>query len=660
MPISKIRIVIAASAVVSSAIAGVSIAQAQEELAQFNITNITDYHGYISATKAHPGAAMLKCAVDNAADGLPQAFVSSGDNIGGSPFASSILDDEPTLDVLNQMGLDFSAVGNHEFDKGYADLTGRVADLANFEYLGANVEGGNPGLAPYGITELDGVKVAFVGTVSQETPMLVNSEGIEGITFSDPVAMTNRVADQLVESGEADVVVALFHEGISGTEQWSENIDAIFAGHTHQVRNLGTDQGPLIMQAGNYGHALADVDFSYNRSTDELIVNDARILGVEEINACGTPDSAISKIVAQAEIDAGEAGKEVVATIEDDFLRALDEGAESGSNYGAESQLVNMIANAVRWSMTTNTATTADIGLMNAGGLRADLFAGEVTYAEAFEIQPFAGEDSFVTLKGADFKDVLEQQWKENSARPVAALGVSDNVSYTYDINRPIGDRITSVSIDGAPLDPARDYVVAASVYLLSGNEGMEALTRGTAPAQTGIVDVQSTIGYLANNYVVPRYGQAQISVTPSSEFNAGETITLDLAGLRYTQSDTATEVTVSLGDVIVSAPIEPTLGAAGFGEAGTATVNVEIPADLSGAQELVITTDAGTHISMPVSVVGAQQPQPQPQPAGSSILGTGLLSGILGIFAGIFGAIGVVNWIDPTFIQHIQQRFFA
>ena len=74
--------------------------------------------------------------------------MSSGDNIGGSPFQSSILGDEPTLEALNQMGLDYSAVGNHEFDKGYADLSGRVADLADFDYLGANVEGENPDLAP--------------------------------------------------------------------------------------------------------------------------------------------------------------------------------------------------------------------------------------------------------------------------------------------------------------------------------------------------------------------------------------------------------------------------------------------------------------------------------------------------------------------------------
>lgn len=216
--------------------------------------------------------------------------------------------------------------------------------------------------------------------------MLVNPSGIECITFTDPVEVTNTIADELVASGEADVVVALYHEGITGNEAWSENVDAVFAGHTHQVRDLVTVYGPLMLQAGNYGHVLADVDFSYNHTTDELVIDNASVLGVEEINACGNPDPALEAIVAQAQLDAGEAGKKVVATIDSDLLRAKNEGEESGSNYGAESQLVNMIATGVRWSMSTNTSVTADIGLMNAGGLRADLFAGDVTYEEAFEI----------------------------------------------------------------------------------------------------------------------------------------------------------------------------------------------------------------------------------------------------------------------------------
>lgn len=174
------------------------------------------------------------------------------------------------------------------------------------------------------------------------------------------------------------------------------------------------------MQSGNYGHALADVDFSFNHDTGELTVDDARMLGVEDINACENPGDTIADIVVQAELDAGEAGKEVVATIDGDFLRATDEGAESGSNYGAESQLVNMIASAVRWSMSTNTANTADIGLMNAGGLHADLFSGDVTTPKLLKsslspvkihLSPSRDQTSKMPLSSSG-KKVLHDQWQ--------------------------------------------------------------------------------------------------------------------------------------------------------------------------------------------------------------------------------------------------------
>lgn len=659
---SGLRQVVAAATVAAVSVSGVAIAHAQENIGQFNITNITDFHGYIAPAAAHPGAAMLKCAVDRAAGELPQAFVSSGDNIGGTPFSSAILDDEPTIAALNEMGLDFSAVGNHEFDKGYADVTGRVTDLADFPLLGANVEGGSPELAPYGLAELDGVDVAFIGSVTAETERLVAAEGIEGIIFTDPLAATNRLADELVANDTADVVVALYHEGITGTEQWSENVDIVFSGHTHMVIEPTTEHGPLLMQAGNYGHNLADVNLSFNHDTQELTVDQAQLLGVAEINACGMPDPTIQQIVAEAEELAADAGQEVVATVPSTFYRGRNEGGETGSNHGVESQLNHLVAEAVRWSITNSTGVTADIGLMNAGGLRADLMGGEVTYAEAFEIQPFAGENSYVTISGADFKAAMEQQWKEESARPVESLGVSDNVSYTYDITRDIGDRITAMTIDGEPLDPERDYVVAGSVYLLSGNDGFTAFTRGTEPAQTGIIDVQSTIDYLAaNEGVTPRSGQSHISVTPSGEFIAGEEITLELGGLSYTQGDTATTVTVSLGDAATTAPIEETLGEPGYGEAGQATVTLTVPAGLSGEQKLRVTTDVGTDITQPIMVSGVGEPVPgeeTPTPGiGSSQTGSSALTGVLGALAGVIGTLGLLSWLQPNVLRQLQEQ---
>lgn len=576
------------------ALAQQSAAPAQQPV-RLSVQNITDFHGHFSETKDDPGAARLSCALDRAAEGGPRVLTASGDNIGGSPFNSAILDDEPTVEVLNQMGLDATAVGNHEFDKGYADLTERVIPNADFAVLGANVSGGQIPLEPYAIREIDGVRVAMVGAVTADTPQLVGGEGVAGLHFSDPIEAVNTTADALVESGQADVVVALLHEGVQGDERWSPNVDIVFPGHTHRVVEPSTP-GPLIVQAGQYGRNLVDVDLTVDPATKQARIDAVHLLDEADIRACENPNPEIAATVAAAEAQAEEEGKEVVSTVNAPFYR--------GTNRAVESQLNNLLAEVAREGITKNTGVSADIGVMNAGGVRADLEAGEVTYADAFAVQPFGNDNTYTTLKGADFKDALEQQWQAQESRPALSLGVSENVTYTYDPTRPIGDRVTSVTISGAPLDPNKDYVVAGSTFLLGGGDGFEAFTRGTPLASTGYIDVESFIEYLKNHPdLTPRAGQSNVAITPRGQWTPGGTVTLDLSSLIYSQGETATTVTVQIGDSQVSAPIDPDFGHPDFGEAGKATVTLPIPAGLSGEQSLTITTDAGTSISQPITI---------------------------------------------------------
>ena len=150
-------------------------------------------------------------------------LISSGDNIGASTFVSMVADDLPTLDVLNAAGIEASTVGNHEFDKGWTDLAGRVVPKASgFDYLGANVyeRGTTTVAAPlqeYTVVEKAGVRIGIVGVVTADLPSLVSPGGISNLTIGDPVAAVNRVTAQLLDgnaaNGEADVVLASLHEG---------------------------------------------------------------------------------------------------------------------------------------------------------------------------------------------------------------------------------------------------------------------------------------------------------------------------------------------------------------------------------------------------------------------------------------------------------------
>ena len=161
-------------------------------------------------------------------------LLSAGDKIGASPSVSSVQQDEPTIEALNELGLQASAVGNHEFDRGFADLTDRVgvdgeSGLADFDYLGANVyRGGEPALPEYALLDAAGVTVGVIGVVTEETSSLVSPAGIEGITFGDPVEAANRVVDELTDGAgeEADVIVVLAHEGAPGNDSLEEQLAA--------------------------------------------------------------------------------------------------------------------------------------------------------------------------------------------------------------------------------------------------------------------------------------------------------------------------------------------------------------------------------------------------------------------------------------------------
>lgn len=151
--------------------------------------------------------------------------------------------------------------------------------------------------------------------------------------------------------------------------------------------------------------------------------------------------------------------------------------------------------------------------------------------------------------------------------------------------------------------------MVAGSKFILGGGSGFTAFTEGTALSNLGITDVDSTINYLTDNPgVTPRAGQSAVSVIASGDLLAGQEIALDVASLSYTQGDTASEVTVSLGAASVTAPITGLTGSKDLNDAGQASVTFTVPADLSGTQDLYISTNAGTDITLSVNVEPAAE----------------------------------------------------
>ncbi|MDQ3790081.1 MAG: ExeM/NucH family extracellular endonuclease, partial [Actinomycetota bacterium] len=491
------------------------------------ILGINDFHGRLEPPSAGVGgAAQLAGLVDQLREQNPNTlFLSAGDNIGASTFVSAIDNDNPTLDALNLMGLDAAAVGNHEFDKGFADLSGRVTDRADFPYLGANVYRGDERVLPaYDVQTVAGVRVGVVGVVTEQTASLVSPDGIAGLTFRDPVAEADAVAGQLKDgdegNGEADVVVLLAHEGaatenIGSAEDLqndpvfgdftraSADIDAILSGHTHQpyafqIPVPGTDRTRPVLQAEDYGVKLGKVTLSIDPATKTVVSSNAELL-----NVTGAPSNPeVADLVARAKANAAELGKQPLGKITADIKRAYSStGAE---DRGSESVLGNFIADVQLAGTKDQGRGGAQIAFMNPGGLRADLLYapdGVVTYAEAFAVQPFANDVVTKTYTGAQIKQVLEEQWQPAGAsRPKLHLGVSSGFRYMYLPDNPAGQRITGMWLNDEPIDPAGTYRVTVNSFLAAGGDNFKTLAGGTNPATTGDNDLTMLTAYIGAN----------------------------------------------------------------------------------------------------------------------------------------------------------------
>ncbi|GHD45551.1 ExeM/NucH family extracellular endonuclease [Mycetocola manganoxydans] len=617
-----------------------------------NLLNINDFHGRIDANTVKFAGTIESLKAQFGAD--QSLFLSAGDNIGASLFASSSLLDQPTIDVLNALGLAAAAVGNHEFDQGYDDLVDRVMNggqNARFPYLGANVylKGtSTPALDEYAIFEVDGVDVAVIGAVTEETPTLVSPGGITDLEFGDPVEAVNRVAAQLSDgdesNGEADVIVAEFHEGAGAgipdgstleeevlaggafadiVSKTSAEVDAIFTGHTHKqyawdapVPGVSGETRP-ILQTGSYGENIGQIVLTVDTASGDVTSYEARnVVRVTtedaELIATYPAVAEVDRIVRAAIAESNVIGNQVVGSATAPITTAFANGVRDDRS--SESTLGNLVANSLVESLSSADRGSAEIGVVNPGGLRADLAAGDITYAQANAVLPFLNNLWTTTLDGEQFKELLEQQWQLDAdgnvpSRPYLQLGLSDNVSYTFDPARTQGDRITSITVNGAPIDPAADYRIGSFSFLLQGGDNFRIFNEGVNTRDSGLVDRDAWIDYIrTNSPLSPSFDRRSVQVTgiPTGPVAEGSTLTLNLAKLDLTSagSPVNTSVTAAIdGATVATSPVT----------AGEATVSFTVP-DGAGEKTLtIVAQESGTTVTLPLTVTsGAPTPAPE------------------------------------------------
>ena len=595
----------------TSAAAATRVDAISAGLTQVNLLNINDFHGRIDSGSIDGTLGLqVACTIEGAKTALGDdktVFLSAGDNTGASIFASTIANDEPTIAYLNALQLKATAVGNHEFDTGFGDLTTRLTGLANFDYLGANVSrNGAPALKEYSLQTVNGVRVGVIGAVTQETPSLVSPTGVTGLVFGDPVAAVNRVADQLTDgnqaNGEADILVAEIHDGPSAADslaarvaadasfakivnQTSPKVSVIFNGHTHLAY---TWDGPTtsgtrsVSQSGSYGAFVGQVQLGYDPATRTVKEYRTTNLSTATANlaACaGDPQYVAAKaIVTNAIASAKVLGEKPVAKVTADVTTAFKDATPVNGIYtgkvrddrGRESTLGNMVAQAWLDEVNVPGRPGADIGIQNPGGIRAELYYkasgsegdGVVTYAEAAGINPFANTLQTIDITGSQFKTVLEQQWQPaGSARPFLAMGLSDNVTYTFDESRPSGDRVTSITVDGRPIDAKAIYTVASGSFLIAGGDNFTVLQQGTNSKDSGLIDTDAFVNWLsAHKTVSPSYVKHGVRVQVAGDVKPGKTVTVTVEGLDLTSLGAPANTELSLvsdGKLIAKTPVQ-------------------------------------------------------------------------------------------------------
>lgn len=540
------------------------------------LIGFNDYHGHLQS----PGQLAAKAGAPRVAVGGADALAShvaalkaanplnavvgAGDFIGASPMISSLFHDEPSVESLNRIGVEFNAVGNHEFDRGVAELRRLQAggckpgdanscrgaavgtpvpfEGAKFQWLAANVEDTATGrtiFPAYGLKRFHGIPVAFIGMTLKETPTIVTPTGVAGLRFTDEAETANRLVRDLRGQG-VQAIVVLLHQG--GAQEGStqdinacdgalkgsaleaivgrldDAVDLVISGHTHApyICTLKNAAGRAVpaTSASAFGRVLTDIDLTLDPRTRDITAVKARNLLVDRTAPGLAPSPALQSLVAGYERLVAPLANRVIGRLAQPLPNATVDGA---CNLPAG----ELIADAQLAATEAPAFGGAHMAFMNRGGVRNPGFLpkaeGAVTYGEAYTVQPFGNSLVTLTLSSQQVKDVLEQQFAGCRGQLPAATRLmipSRGVKIGWDGAQACGERIRSVSLtrggrtevlvaEGRVAEPQRAWRVTVNSFLASGGDSFTTFTHGRDPLG-GALDLDALVEHLGRFQATP------------------------------------------------------------------------------------------------------------------------------------------------------------
>lgn len=429
--------------------------------AEIRILHLNDFHGFaepyrpFGSQEPLGGVAYLAARAMELRREKPTLLLAAGDMIQGNNWAN-LSQGESVVELMNAMKFDAMVVGNHEFDFGQEVLKKRISE-SRFPVLGANVEG-LEGLKPYVIKELNGIKIAVIGIVTEETPVSTHPRNVSGLRFSPPPEVLARLVPELRQ--KANVIIVLSHIGHAADRSLAENvkgIDVIVGGHSHtKIMKPARIGSTWIGQAWEHGKALGVMD---------LTLKDGKVVAaegpLEEIKPIpGREDRAIQSLVEKYR-------QKVDAVLNSPLGEAqIDLDGENGRR--RETNLGNMIADIMR------SVSKAEVTIINGGGIRTSIRKGEIRVKDVYSVLPFDNYIVAIKLTGKQIVEALEHGLsgiEEGEGRFPQISGMT----LRYSLAGPKGKRVKEVHLAGIPIDPNQEYSVATNDFLAAGGDGYKA-----------------------------------------------------------------------------------------------------------------------------------------------------------------------------------------
>lgn len=502
--------------------------QTQEQDTTIQIVHTNDIHGYYTETKSGTlGFAVLKSIVDQEGADL---VLDMGDTFHGQAFAT-IDEGSSIAELMKEVGYDAVTPGNHDWSYG-AERLKELEKIGGFPILAANVttlNGSDFFEQNYLVKEVtadDGtkLKVGVVGVIDDEFYRSTASDNIEGLTFEEEAQEATKIAEYLNDVEKCDIVLAMTHQ--SDCEEFIANIkgiDAVLAGHEHIVMNESypDSEGKLVpvVEAGYYMNNIGVMELTLDADSKEIVSVDERFYTMENnIPENEQVKNSISEIEKQQQVTLsqtiGYTENACPYTWEDVRIAQQDIGKLVTESYLE--------------------FTGADVAFENAGGIRAGLDAGDITYQDVISISPYGNIVVTKRLTGKEILDILNQSMAIGKAcddvytiqkeavqkgeDPYQYSWPEDSGSYLQfsgiDVETNENGQIISAKINGADVVENQMYVVAMNNYL-GESDVYTALPEAGLEQEFGTCE-QALVKYIQNrNNMNEAEGSAETSQEP-------------------------------------------------------------------------------------------------------------------------------------------------